>query len=302
VTAAPDSQQSLPPAAPAPTAAGVRLLWSQALTGGARGLALAREKGWILAWDDANWLYLLNRQGQREAQVHAPGALASACCSDDGSAWAAVGSRGEVWWLAPDLTTRWQRLVPAPAVTAALDPFGQYLAVADARGDVHILDHLGRLVCRAHSPRPLLHLAFGPTALVGSADYGLVACLDLNGRWLWRDGLVAHVGSLAVSGDGRQVLLACFSEGVLRYDGQGRKQGRLAVPEPCRLVALSYDGRLLLFGGLSTRLLLLDAAGTTLASHQLEKPFTALALSPLGEAAVIALNGGPVVMLGLKRS
>jgi hypothetical protein len=279
----------------------MRPLWSQALTGGARGLALAREKGWILAWDDADWLYLLDPQGQRQAQVHAPGPLASACCSDDGSAWAAVGSRGEVWWLAPDLTTRWQRAVPAAAVAATLDPFGQYLAVADARGNLHILDRLGRLVCRAHSPRPLLHLAFGPSAVVGSADYGLVACLDLGGRWLWRDGLVAHVGSLAVSGDGGQILLACFSEGVLRYDGQGKKRGRSPAPEPCRLVSVSFDGRLVLVGGLTSRLLLLDPAGNTLANHQLEKPPAAAALSPLAENAVIALSEGPVVRLSLKK-
>ncbi len=301
MTAAPESPQPVHPPAPAPAAA-MRPLWSQALTGGARGLALAREKGWILAWDDADWLYLLDRQGQRQAQVRAPGPLACACCSDDDSAWAAVGGRGEVWWLAPDLTTRWERALPAPAVAAALDTFGQYLAVADAGGHVHILDRHGRLVCRADSPRPLHHLTFGPTALVGSADYGLVACLDMAGRWLWREGLVAHVGSLAVSGDGGQILLACFSEGVLRYDGQGKKQGRLAVPEPCRLVSLSFDGRLVLAGGLSSRLALLDASRGALANHELEQPPVALALAALGDTAVVALTGGPVVRLSTKQS
>jgi hypothetical protein len=279
----------------------MRPLWSQALTGGARGLSLARERGWLLAWDDADWLYLFDQKGHRQAQVHAPAPLAAACCSDDGSAWVAVGAQGEVWWLAPDLTTRWQRALPAPALAATLDPFGQYLAVADARGNLHVLDQLGRLVCAAQSPRPLQHLAFGPTALVGSADYGLVACLDLGGRWLWRDGLVAHVGALAVSGDGSQILLACFSEGLLRYDGQGKKQGRLPAPEPCRLVAMSFDGRLLLVGGLNSRLLLVDPAGTTLAAHQLDKPLAALALAALGDSAVIALKDGPVVMLRLKK-
>jgi hypothetical protein len=186
-------------------------------------------------------------------------------------------------------------------VAAALDPFGQYLAVADARGSLHILDRHGRLVCRAHSPRPLQHLAFGPTALVGSADYGLVTCLDLDGRWLWRDGLVVHVGSLAVSGDG-QILLACFSEGVLRYDGRGTKQGRLAVPEPCRLVSVSFEGRVVLVGGLNGRLLLMDTVGDIIASQLMERRLVGLALGPLGDTAALALADGPVVWLGLKTS
>jgi hypothetical protein len=278
----------------------LRPLWSRALTGPARGLALAREKGWVLAWDDAGWLSLLDQKGGRQAQVRARGALAAACCSDDGSAWAAVGTRGEVWWLAPDLTTRWDRALPAPAVAAALDPFGQYLAVADARGHLHVLDRLGREVCRLQSPRPLHHLAFTPTGVVGSADYGLVVSFDLAGQWTWRDGLVAHVGALSVSGDGGEVVLACFSEGVLRYDGQGKKRGRLALPEPCRLVSLSFDGLLLLVGGLSARLALLEISGKVVAGHQLEQPPAALALTALGDGAVVALADGPVVRLSTK--
>src|SRR5438552_17435935 len=94
---------------PSPAAFPMRPLWSQPLAAPARGLALAREKGWVLAWDEAHWLYLLNQKGERQAQVHAPAALAAACCADDGSACAAVGGRGEVWWLAPGPTTPWER-------------------------------------------------------------------------------------------------------------------------------------------------------------------------------------------------
>src|SRR5262245_56260339 len=108
-------------------------IWSHTLVAPARGLSLAREKGWLLAWDEAHWLYVLDHKGERQAQVRAGGSVVTACCSDDGSAWVAVGERGEVWWLAPDLATRWEATLPGPARAAALDPFGQYLAVADAR-------------------------------------------------------------------------------------------------------------------------------------------------------------------------
>jgi hypothetical protein len=214
----------------------------------------------------------------------------------------ALGSKGEVWWLAPDLTMRLERSVPAPPLTAAIDAFGQYLAVADTRGYVHVLNRLGHTVCKIHCPRPLHHLAFSPAApaLFGAADYGLVACFDLSGRWLWRDGLVAHVGAMTVAGDGSQILLACFSEGILRYSGTGAKQGRLAAADPCRLVSVSFDGRLLLVGGLTGRLALLDAAGTAVATHQLDRPLVALALAPLGDSGAVAQADGPVARFSLK--
>jgi hypothetical protein len=281
----------------------MRPLWSLSLGARPRGLALAREKGWTLAWDEANWLHLLNQKGERQAQVRAPAALAAACCSDDGSAYAAVGTGGEVWWLAPDLMTRWDRSLSAQAVTAVLDPFGQYVAVADTRGKAHIFNRLGKTVCRIQSPRPLHHLAFIPAApvLLGAAESGLVAGFDLTGRCLWRDGLVAHIGSLSVSGDGGQVALACFSEGILRYDRTGAKLARLTTAEACRLVSVSFDGRLLLVGGLASRLLLLDAGGKPVGSHRVETSVVGLALAPLGDAAVVALSDGPIVKLRLKQ-
>jgi hypothetical protein len=296
----PDANPPPPTSSPGP----LHPVWSHALIAPARGLALARERGWLLAWDEAHWLYVLDHKGQRQAQVRAGGSIVTACCSDDGSAWVAVGDRGEVWWLAPDLSTRWEGSLPGPALAAALEPFGQYLAVADTRGNVCVFTRLGRPVFRVQSHRPLHHLAFAPQApaLVGAADFGLVAAFDLTGRWLWRDGLVVHVGALTVSGDGRQVLLACFSEGILCYGKGGKKQGRLAVPEPCRLVSGSFDGLALLVAGMGNRVMLLDSAGNVVSDHALERPAAGLALGALADTAALALSGGPILKLGRNRN
>src|SRR5262249_7646399 len=117
-----------PSPVPVPTRATIQPAWTHALSARPRGLALARERGWLLAWDDNNWLYLLNHAGQRQAQVRQAASLAAACCADDGSAVGAAGAGGEIWWLAPDLTTRWERALAVPALAVATDPFGHYLA------------------------------------------------------------------------------------------------------------------------------------------------------------------------------
>ena len=66
-----------------------------------------------------------------------------------------------------------------------------------------------------------------------SADFGLTACYDSAGRCVWRDGLVAHAGSLAVSGDGSVLVLACFSEGLCYYAITIQKRG-ISWPTPRR--------------------------------------------------------------------
>jgi hypothetical protein len=263
--------------------------WSHALPGPPRGLSLAREKGWALTWDDNHWLYLLGRDGQRQAQRKPGTPLTAAACADDGSACVAAGGT-DLLWLAPDLATRWQSNLPAAALAVAIDAFGWYAAVSDERGGLHLFNANGKRIAGTACPRPLHHLAFAASAalLLGSADFGFVGAFDLAGKTVWRDGLVAHVGSLAVTGTTTTVLLACFSEGVQRCAADGHKLEGLAPTKPARLVSVNFDGSRVLIGGLKNRLTLLDASGRVLAEEELEKPAVALALGPLGDYAVIA--------------
>src|SRR5262245_56729849 len=170
--------------------------------------------------------------------------LSSACLADDGSMAAAVGSAGQVWWLAPDLTTRRERSIPAPAMTVATDSFGQYFAVSDRDGGLHLLDHNGRALGKFQTPRPVQHLAFvpGQPHLAAAADLGWAGCLDLTtGNWLWTDRPVSNIGSLTVAGGGEPLLLGCFSIGVRRYSSGGYRAST-NLPKPCGLIALSFDG------------------------------------------------------------
>src|SRR5713226_7871184 len=98
--------------------------WFHLLSARPRGLSLAREKAWLLTWDEDHWLYLLTRDGRRQAQRKLGNVLTTAACADDGSACVAAGGN-ELWWLAPDLTPRWQTSLPAAALAVAVDAFAQ---------------------------------------------------------------------------------------------------------------------------------------------------------------------------------
>jgi hypothetical protein len=273
--------------------------WSFRTAAAVRGLVLAREAGTVLAWDEQHWLYLLDRNGQPQAQLQAPRSVSTLACADDGSWYAAGGSRGEVWQLAPDLMPRWQRALAHPAVALAVEPLGRFLAVSDASGGVHCFSHKGRLRWQLQTPRALHHLAFIPETpfLVGAADLGLAVGFDLAGAIAWREPIIASVGGLAVSGDGSVILLACYSDGLGRLALHGGMLQRVPLAEPARLVGLSYDGRTVLVAGLSERLLLVTPEGQQKDELFLEEPPLAVALGPLAERITAGLPSGQIVNL-----
>lgn len=286
----------------------MRLLWSQAIPAPLRGLILARERETILAWDGQDGLYLFNHAGTIQAQRPVPAPIAAADCAEDGSAYAIAGggagfssvAGSMICWLAPDLSSRWQRPLPQRVTAVAVEPLGRGVAVADAGGTLRLMDARGRMQWQATTPRPLHHLAFVPETpvLVGAADFGLVLRFGASGECLWRDGLVAHVGSLAVNGDGSSVLLACFSDGLYRYSAAGPEQQRIPLDAPCHLAALSYAGDCLLTADRQQRLCLRDSKGDLRGQINLEAPAAAIALGALADYAVVGLANGALLRFG----
>jgi hypothetical protein len=264
-------------------------------------MSLAREPGMILLWDVESHLVRLDRLGQIVVRKPVPGPLLSAACADDGNTAAAIGKRGQVWLLTSELVTIWERSLPRRPLALALDHLGRQLAVADEGGGVHVFDTAGKVVWRATAARPLVHLAFIPEApvLVGTAEFGLVCALDRAGQGLWRDGLVAHVGALAVSGDGSRIVLACFTEGLCCYALAQPRQVRLPKAAPSRLVALSYSGKTILTVGLDSQVVLRDGEGEVRDELPLPAPPAAIAVEAMGESALAALGNGEVVRLEL---
>jgi hypothetical protein len=278
------------------------ILWSHRLRGAACGLVLARESGHVLAWDGNRWLVLLNRRGEVQGQAQLGADVVTGAIAEDGSGLAVADNRGQVSWRARDLSERWSRPLPQQPTALAIDPLGRGLAVADAGSRVYFFDADGHALGQpTESPRPLVHMVFAPSAplLLAASDFGLVAVLEpRSGRWLWQDAPVTHLGALDV-GDGPVAAVSCFSEGVRRYGLGGRPLTTLATPEPCRLVAMTYDGQTLLTGGVFGALHVLDGDGAVRHQHHFNQPAVALAMAPLGEWAALALADGLILGLDL---
>jgi hypothetical protein len=274
----------------------VRQLWSQAVSTSIRGFSTARERGWLLAWDAKHSLFLLNHAGERQAETRLPGELIAACAADDGRSYVAVGSRGQVWFLAPDCTPRWERSIDSRPTAVAVDCNGERVAVAAANGSVCIFDETGRPIHQSSSPRPLQFLAFIPEmpALLGAADFGVVVCFDRSGAIAWRDAMVMHIGCMAVSGDGTTIALGCFSDGVCCYSLLDGPKSRRVMPAAgiCRFVATSYFADTWMTVGLEPLATLRRPDGTMLGEVAIPGNPVGIAVNPMGTQAMIATTEG----------
>jgi PQQ-like domain len=281
----------------------VRTLWSQTVSSSLRGLSAARERGWLLVWDAHQNLYLVNHAGERQAQIRPPDDLVAACAADDGRSFVAVGKQGQLSLLAPDLTPRWQRSIERRATAVAVDGFGRRIAVAGADGSLHLYDDSGQLLWTNSSPRPLHFISFIPEkpALVAAADFGLILCYDGAGRCLWRDALVAHLGSLTTSGDGAKIVVACYSEGALAYSLVNGPKARRQVGTvvACQLLASSYAGDVIVTVGLDSTLSLRTADGTLRAEARVDGRPVGMVVNALGTQAIVATAEGMVIAFDL---
>lgn len=277
-------------------------IWTHRLGGPADGISVARESGQLLAWDRRAWLVMLNRRGEPQGQIHLDAPLVAAAFSDDGSAMGIADQRGKLSWLAPDLSSRWNARLPQRPTALAIDPLGRGLAVADTSHRLRFFDAEGHETRAAiETSRTLVHLVFSPSSAVlfAAADFGLLGAIDSVGRWLWQDAPVVHIGGIACSGDGKLLAASCFSEGIRRYDGAGQPQPVLPTPQPCRAVALTYDGKFAVIADTNGTVLALNASGKTLWQLADDQPVIDFGLAPLGDYLVVAHSDGRIVALDI---
>lgn len=277
-----------------------KLLWSHLLPAPAAGVALARESGAVLAWDVQNRLTVIHRSGAVVAEAVQVNSLLAAAIADDGSA-IAVADDHSLARMSPELSLRWRQPLGSRPTALALETLGQFAAVADSNNSVHFFDASGRpFGSSITAPRALYHVRVPPESqtLFAAADFGLVVAVDLTARSiLWQDNPVIHLGDLDVAAGGEVVALACFSEGIRRFDRTHHVMPSIATPQPCRYVAMSYSGSRFLAGSIVGSIAGLDDRGALRFEQSFEQMIVGVQLSPLADVAVIAMSDGRVLGL-----
>ena len=275
----------------------MRLEWTRRLTTAPVRLHLARE-AWRIVVHEPHALSLWDGRGEREISRSHSG-LRLVHGSDTADLFLAVDDHNRLLGFNADLEPLWQLGWESPIRAIAVAPLGQQLAVADERG-VSVLDETGQPIWRGATPRPFHHLAWIPEGcgLVGAADFGFVCGFDRTGTVRWREGLMTNIGSLALSGDGTECLLACFSDGIRIHRSDRVGCPPLAVSpatgtSPCRSLSASYDAGVVISLDLEGhRLERLERGNGSRRTLIRETPITTFATDATGQVVIVGTAAG----------
>ena len=191
--------------------------WTVVTESPLKGLAFAREAGRILAWDEGNQLYLLDRPGRDDVVSRVPQPDASSgAISDDGSLIALLCEHETPGCLLHERRfrrSRSERRRPAKASFVTTDPLGRYVAVGSRLGAVTLsTGTAGRRGGSRRSSRSRT-CASSPTGRSwwgrrrsgcwsGSRSSRRAEAGAARAEIVWQDRLMSNVGRLTVSGDG----------------------------------------------------------------------------------------------------
>lgn len=284
--------------------------WTILTEGPLKGIGLAREAGTILAWDEADQLYLIDLNGQYRSVTRAPGKVAMATISDDGARVVLLDTNARLWLLDADLGVVAERQGPPDPIRVAIDPHGRYAVVSSRMGTNHFYTRFGKPAGKFESIQALAFVCFladSPT-LIGAADYGMLTAVELRSSMgssrlstetLWLERGVTSVGRLATTGDGSMILVSCFTHGVQRFDLHGNNEGAYHLGGTATHAVPDFAGRIIVVATLEGELVVLNSAGNVRWKSALSRPAIGLETDPLGRYVIYGQNTGEVVRLDL---
>ena len=285
--------------------------WTVVTDSPLKGMALAREAGTILAWDDGNQLYLFDTRGDSLSYSRVPNRILSGAISDEGSLIALLveSHETELLLLDADFSMQQQKPAPTDATFVTIDPHGRYVAIGTRHGLLHLVNRYGRPAGRIETIETISHFCFVPdrSIAIGAAAFGMMLGVALDagraGRIepgiLWQERLMSTVGRLAVNGDGGMVLASCYTLGIQRFDLRGRNEGSYHLGGTVSHAVPDFPGRTIAAATLEGELAVMNSAGNVRWRTTLPRPVTALEMDPLGRFVVYGHATGEIVRLDL---
>lgn len=275
------------------------LQWSFDAGAALLGMDLARESGDAVLTGADGQLHLLGDDG---APLVPPRAMAGAGHVDwsdaaDGGVVRVGDSR--IGWVNRSLKVEWTLAFHTTVSAIATAPFGNVVAVSLEDQSTHIFDTRQQSVAEFTTARPLRHLHFVSTRprLIGSADSGVLCSHSLNGEEQWVERNWTNIGGLAVSGNGRAILLAAFNHGIQCFNTRGVSQGFYDLDGTVSHVAISYIGTIIAASTVEGQLFLLDVDGKILWQATCPDTVAGLICGPFGERILVGFESGLVQQL-----
>lgn len=267
---------------------------------GIAALDLAAEASTLLLGTHTGTLVLLDRKGQQLVRERGFDGIQSLAWSDAGNFGVVALQGGRLRCVNEKLVTKWEVDLTGDVIGVALSPFGSHIAVSTESSRVHIVTTDKKEVAKFETVRPLqfLHFLHERAAVLGAAEFGHLCCHTLDGKEEWEERIMNNVGNMAVTGDGKRILLSAFNHGVQVLNSSGKQKGSFAIDGIPDFVAVARNRRRLVARTIEQRLYWLNFDGEVSWGGDLSAdPPLHLAVSPLGDRLFVATQSGRLMQL-----
>jgi hypothetical protein len=280
-----------------------QLSWSLATEAPLVALRLARETGEVLAADAIGTVYHIDRTGRIANITRGPTPIRAIAWSDTGTGGIALVGDEKLYWFNSRLLFQGWIEHAEPILGLALEAHGNYAAVSLSSATTVIYDSSRKKVRRFTSLRPLVALEFlvHRPALVGVAEYGLLCEHAFSGEEEWQQQLWSNVGDLSVTGDGKSILLACYSHGILCFDGHGRQVGSYQLGGTVSRVSASFLPGRIVATTMERHFYYIDTDGQFVFQAMLPDDVCRVFCDPAGTGVVVGLSSGRIQRLDWPR-
>lgn len=261
---------------------------------------LAVEARTLLIGTEDGQLLLLNAGGKRLARQRGFDGIRFLAWSDTGNFGVVALDGGHLICVNDKLSPSWDVDLTGEVVGLALSPFGSHVAVSTESSRVHIVTTDKQEIGKFTTTRPLefLHFLYERSALLGAAEFGHLCCHTLDGKEEWNERIMNNVGNMAVTGDGKRIVLSAFNHGVQVLNSSGKQKGAFMVDGIPDFVGVAATRRRLVTRTIEHRIFWLNFDGEVSWGCDLSPdPARNICVGPLGDRLFISTQSGRLMQL-----
>lgn len=257
----------------------------------ARTLLLATANGFLV---------LLDQKGKQLRREKGFANLTHLAWAETGDFGIVALDGGKVVCLDRRLARLWEVELTGNVVGLAISPHGSHVAISVDSSQVHIVTTDKKEVGKFSTTRPLefLQFAWERPVLLGAAEFGHLCCHTLSGEEEWNQNIMNNVGNMALTGDGKRILLSAFNHGVQVLNSEGQQKGSFVVDGIPDFVAIASSRRRLVTRTIEHRLYWLNFDGEiSWGCDFVADPPAHLCVGPMGDRLFMSTQSGRLLQL-----
>lgn len=267
---------------------------------GIEKMCLSSERRTLVVATTSGHLALIDAGGRLQYRESGFDNLTQLAWAEAGNFGVAVTDARELVCFDHTLTRRWEVSMPVDVVGLAISPYGSHIAVSTGSSMVHIVTVDKSEVSKFETTRPVEFIQFSQqeAKLIAAAEFGHLCCHQLDGKERWNERIMNNVGNMAVSADGKRILLSAFNHGIQVLGGSGRQKGSFIVDGIPDFVAISPNRRRLAVRTIEHRVYWLDFEGNVKWGCDFgQDPIRNICPGPLGDRVSVSTESGRLLQL-----